>query len=175
VPRMSDTKEAFHSQLLEAWQHRSKLLEETIPLLYVEGLSTRDFKRALSSLWGKSGLSLSSISRTNKALKGAFDNWRHRDLSMEEILYLFLDGIYLGVRGNSGQKETMLPVLMMPGVKPDSFCSTTPGSFPLLLRPLLNTLRNASPSTVSLSVTGDIYAPVMSLSGSSRRLREGLM
>jgi len=72
VPRVSDTEETFRSQLLEGWQRRSKLLEETIPLLYVEGLSTRDFKRALKPLWGKSGLSRSSVSRANKALKEAF-------------------------------------------------------------------------------------------------------
>jgi len=66
VPRVSDTEEIFRSQLLEAWQRRSRLLEETIPLLYVEGLSTRDFKRALKSLWGESGLSRSSVSRANK-------------------------------------------------------------------------------------------------------------
>jgi len=108
VPRVSDTDETFHSQLLEAWQRRSKLLEETIPLLYVEGLSTRDFKRALKPLWGKSGLSRSSVSRANKALKEAFNNWRCRDLSLEEIIYLFLDGIYLGVRGNSRNKEAVL-------------------------------------------------------------------
>lgn len=108
VPRVSDTGEAFHSQLLEAWQRRSQLLEETIPLLYVEGLSTRDFKRALKPLWGKSGLSRSSISRANRALKEAFNNWRHRDLSLEEIIYLFLDGIYLAVRGNSRGMEAVL-------------------------------------------------------------------
>jgi len=108
VPRVSDTEETFRSQLLKAWQRRSKLLEETIPLLYVEGLSTRDFKRALKPLWGKSGLSRSSVSRANKALKEAFNNWRHRDLSLEEIIYLFLDGIYLGVRGNSRNKEAVL-------------------------------------------------------------------
>ena len=108
VPRVSDTREVFHSQLLEAWQRRSKLLEETIPLLYVEGLSTRDFKRALKPLWGKSGLSRSSVSRANKALKEAFNNWRRRDLSLEEIIYLFLDGIYLGVRGNHRDKEAVL-------------------------------------------------------------------
>lgn len=108
VPRVSDTEDTFRSQLLEAWQRRSKLLEETIPLLYVEGLSTRDFKRALQPLWGKSGLSRSSVSRVNKALKDAFHNWRHRDLSFEEILFLFLDGIYLGVRGNSRDKEAVL-------------------------------------------------------------------
>jgi transposase-like protein len=108
VPRVSDTEKTFRSQLLEAWQRRSKLLEETIPLLYIEGLSTRDFKWALKPLWGKSGLSRSSVSRANKALKEAFDNWRRRDLSLEEIIYLFLDGIYLGVRGNSRSKEAVL-------------------------------------------------------------------
>ena len=108
VPRVSDTEEIFRSQLLEAWQRRSRLLEETIPLLYVEGLSTRDFKRALKPLWGESGLSRSSISRANKALKEAFNNWRCRDLSLEDIIYLFLDGIYLGVRGNSRSKEAVL-------------------------------------------------------------------
>ena len=99
VPRMSDTREAFHSQLLKAWQRRSRLLEGTIHLLYIEGLSTRDFKRALKPLWGRSGLPRSSISRANRALKKTFNNWRHRGLSLEEIIYLFLDGIYLGVRG----------------------------------------------------------------------------
>ena len=108
VPRVSDTEETFRSQLLEAWQRRSRLLEETIPLLYVEGLSTRDFKRALKPLWGESGLSRSCISRANKALKEAFYNWRRRDLSLEDIIYLFLDGIYLGVRGNSRSKEAVL-------------------------------------------------------------------
>jgi len=108
MPRVSNTEESFHSILLGAWQRRSKLLEETIPLLYIEGLSTRDFKRALKPLWGKSGLSRSSISRANRALREAFNNWRHRDLSLEDIVYLFLDGIYLGVRGNSRQKEAVL-------------------------------------------------------------------
>jgi transposase-like protein len=108
VPRVSDTGETFRSQLLEVWQRRSKLLEETIPLLYVEGLSTRDFKRALKPLWGKSGLSRSSVSRANRALKEAFNNWRRRDLSLEEIIFLFLDGISLGVRGNSRDKEAVL-------------------------------------------------------------------
>lgn len=108
VPRISDTPETFHSQMLKAWQRRSELLEKTIPLLYVEGLSTRDFSRALKPLWGEAGLSRSSISRANQSLKESFHNWRQRDLSQEDILYLFLDGIYLGVRTNSRSKEAIL-------------------------------------------------------------------
>lgn len=108
TPRVSDTKETFRSRLLKAWQRRSQALEEVIPLLYVEGLSTRDFRRALTPLWGKSGLSKSTISRANQALKESFNNWRKRDLSLEDIVYLFLDGIYLGVRGGSREKEAIL-------------------------------------------------------------------
>jgi transposase-like protein len=108
VPRVSDTQEAFRSQMLDAWQRRSKALDKIIPLLYVEGLSTRDFRRALKPLWGESGLSPSSVSRANRALKESFNNWRRRDLCLEEIIYLFLDGIYLGVRGRSREKEAIL-------------------------------------------------------------------
>jgi len=108
TPRISDIPETFHSQMLKAWQRRSQLLEETIPLLYVEGLSTRDFSRALKPLWGETGLSRSTISRANQSLKESFHNWRERDLSLEDILYLFLDGIYLGVRTNSRSKEAIL-------------------------------------------------------------------
>ena len=31
MPRVSDTKEAFRSQIVEVWQRRSQLLEEVIP------------------------------------------------------------------------------------------------------------------------------------------------
>lgn len=107
MPRVSDTEETFLFLLLEAWQHRSKLLEETISWLYVEGLLTRDFKCALKPLWGKSSPSRFNILWANKALKESFNNWCRRDLSLEKIIYL-LDGIYLGVRVNRLNKEAVL-------------------------------------------------------------------
>lgn len=55
VPRVADAPDTFRSSLLGAWQRRSRLVEEVLPLLYIEGLSTRDFRRALAPLWGKSG------------------------------------------------------------------------------------------------------------------------
>ena len=110
VPRVSQTAEGYRSQLIEAWQRRSRAVEEVIPLLYVEGLSTRDFRRALKPLWGDSGLSRSSVSRANRALQESFHAWRQRDLSEEDIVYVFLDGIYLGVRGKTREKEAVLVV-----------------------------------------------------------------
>ncbi len=108
TPRVSDTVEPFHSGLVRAWERRSRVMDEVIPLLYLEGLSTRDFRRALRPLWGESGLSRSTISRANGALKDAFPAWSERDLSLEEIIYLFLDGIYLGVRKAGQGKDAVL-------------------------------------------------------------------
>ena len=116
LPKVVDCSQPFRRKVLEAWQRRSEALLDVIPCLYVEGLSTRDFKRALKPLWGSSGLSKSSISRANRALKESFKVWRKRDLSEENILYLFLDGYYLRVRQNSREKEG---ILVAHGVRKD--------------------------------------------------------
>lgn len=107
-PKLRDTEEPFHSEILRAWQRRCDELSALIPGLYLEGLSTRDFKRCLNAFWGESGLSRSTISRLNLRLHEEFDLWRRRDLSGEEILILFLDGLYAGVRFGTSDKEAVL-------------------------------------------------------------------
>lgn len=107
-PKVRDSEEPFRSQVLEAWQRKSRTLLEVIPALYVEGLSTRDYKRALKDLWQGAGMSRSTVSRANEQLKVAFDEWRRRSLVAEEIVYLFLDGHYEGVRQGTSAKEAIL-------------------------------------------------------------------
>lgn len=107
-PKIVGAEEPFESKVVERWRRRSQYLETVLPALYVEGLSTRDFKRALKPLLGTSGLSRSSISRVNKALKASFAAWRKRDLSEENIVYLFLDGYYLGIRKGGREKDALL-------------------------------------------------------------------
>ena len=107
-PKIVGAEEPFESKVIERWRRRSQYLEAVLPALYVEGLSTRDFKRALKPLMGESGLSRSSISRVNKALAASFKAWRKRELSEENIVYLFLDGYYLGVRRGGREKEALL-------------------------------------------------------------------
>lgn len=107
-PKIVGAEEPFESKVVDRWQRRSQYLEAVLPALYVEGLSTRDFKRALKPLLGESGLSRSSISRVNKALAASFKTWRKRDLSEENVVYLFLDGYYLGVRKGGREKEALL-------------------------------------------------------------------
>ena len=92
-PKITGGGKGFSSSVIPAYQRLSPRLAETLPHLYAEGLSTRDFERALGPLWGQSGLSPSSISRANKTLYRSFEAWRKRDLSDLDIVYLFLDGI----------------------------------------------------------------------------------
>lgn len=107
-PKIVGADRGFRSNILARWQRKGDALLETLPLLYVEGLSTRDFKRALKPLMGKNGLSKSSISRVTKTLKRSFQEWRKRPLEDKEILYLFLDGYYIGVRAGTNKKEAVL-------------------------------------------------------------------
>jgi len=108
APKVTGALLPFASEVLPAWKRRGEELEETIVQLYAEGLSTRDFGRALGKLWGETGLSKSSVSRANKTLHAAFSAWRRRDLSKEDVLYLFLDGVYLKMRVGKNPAEAVL-------------------------------------------------------------------
>jgi transposase-like protein len=107
-PKVRGTEAPFRSRVLRAWQRASAPLTAVMPALYAEGLSTRDFGRALKPLWKETGLSRSSVSRANAVLWEQFAAWRRRDLSKEEVLYVFLDGYYMGVRRGTTEKEAIL-------------------------------------------------------------------
>jgi transposase-like protein len=108
VPKITGADEPFSVQSIQAYERTSDMILKTIPLLYAEGLSTRDFDRALKPFWKKAGLSRSSVSRANKQLHAEFDAWRRRDLSKLQVLYLFLDGVNERVRFGSSEKEGVL-------------------------------------------------------------------
>ena len=109
MPKVTGALLPHRSEVLPAWKRRSGDLTEVLSLLYAEGLSTRDFRRALGGFWGEAGLSRSSVSRANATLYEAFRQWRRRDLSGEEVLYLFLDGVYLKMRvGNCGAEAVLV-------------------------------------------------------------------
>lgn len=92
-PKVTGGGKGFKSKVIPAYKRLSPQLADLLPQLYAEGLSTRDFKRALAPLMGQSGLSPSAVSRANKSLYKSFEAWRKRDLSDLDIAYLFLDGV----------------------------------------------------------------------------------
>lgn len=113
-PRVSDVPGeagAYRSQLIRPYKRRSEGLDSLFPKLFIEGLATRDFEPALRALVGEDApLSPSSISRLNKAFKEDFIKWKTRRLSDLEIVYIWVDGVYLKA-GISDEKLCALVVI----------------------------------------------------------------
>jgi transposase-like protein len=89
-----------------------------LPVLYLRGLSTGDFRPALESLLGEeaSGLSATSISRMLGLWEEEHTSFRRRSLADRDYVYVWGDGIHLGVRLGEDQK---LCLLVLIGVRPD--------------------------------------------------------
>jgi len=98
VPQIRDSVEPFESVWLAAIGKRSARLRQLIPMLYVRGMSQRDVEAALVEALGVEQTGRTVITEVCKALRPVFRQWQQRDLSGEELVYLFLDGIYLRLR-----------------------------------------------------------------------------
>ena len=108
MPKVTGAEESFSLRSIPAYARSSERVLKTLPLLYAEGLSTRDFDRALRPFWKRAGLSRSSVSRANAELHRQFGAWRRRDLSGTKVLYLFLDAVNERVRFRSSEREGVL-------------------------------------------------------------------
>jgi len=116
MPQVRNTIDAFESVWLRALVRRSDKLAALIPQLYVKGLSTRDIEAALTDALGVEGVSKSTVSVLCKQLHQDFERWQNRDLSDQDILYLFCDGIYLRLRP---EDPKAVAVLCAYGIKTD--------------------------------------------------------
>ena len=90
----------FASAILPRWARRSKSLDALLPVLYLRGISTGDFREALAALLGKDApnLSPSVISRLTAEWKSEYDRWQERDLAARRYVYIWADGVYLQAR-----------------------------------------------------------------------------
>lgn len=126
APRVNDKRvdedtgdgQRFSSKILPAYARRSPKVTEVLPILYLRGLSTGDFRRALEDLLGEdaSGLSPSTISRLCKEWEAHHDRFRKRLLSFSRYAYLFVDGVHVSVRLGEDDKLCLLVVI---GVRED--------------------------------------------------------
>jgi putative transposase len=98
VPQLRDTVEPFESVWLTAIGKRSQGLRQLIPMLYVKGMSQRDVEAALVEALGVEQTGRTVITEVCRQLRPVFRHWQQRDLSGVELVYLFLDGIYLRLR-----------------------------------------------------------------------------
>jgi transposase-like protein len=114
----SGERQKFSSRILPAYARRSPKVGEVIPILYLRGLSTGDFRPALEGLLGEdaAGLSATTVSRLCKEWEAHHDRFRQRLLSFSRYAYLFMDGIHVRVRLGEDPKVCLLIVI---GVRED--------------------------------------------------------
>ncbi len=95
APRINDKRldeqglrQRFSSRILPPYMRRSPKLAEVLPVLYLRGLSTGDFKEALPILLGQeaSDLSPSAICRLTNAWSTEYEAFRRLDLSTKQML-----------------------------------------------------------------------------------------
>ncbi len=125
APRVNDKRvgedgerQRFSSRILPAYARRSPKVGEVIPILYLRGLSTGDFKPALEQLLGEdaSGLSATTITRMSKEWEEHHARFSKRHLGFSRYAYLFMDGIHVQIRLGEDPKVCLLIVI---GVRED--------------------------------------------------------
>lgn len=119
APRVRDRQGSikFSSSILPRYLRRTKSIEELLPWLYLKGLSTGDFSKALTALLGPDapGLSAATISRLKEVWKEEQQQWSRRDLTGKNFVYVWVDGVHFGVR----LEDASQCILVVIGATPD--------------------------------------------------------
>jgi transposase-like protein len=124
APRVDDRRvddagerQRFRSRILPPYMRRSPKVAEVLPILYLRGLSTGDFREALPVLLGKeaAGLSPTTITRLTAEWARDYDAFRQRDLRDRDYVYVWVDGVHFTIR----LEEERLCALVMLGARAD--------------------------------------------------------
>jgi len=124
APRVDDRRRdeqggrrRFSSRILPPYMRRSPKVAEVLPILYLRGLSTGDFRPALEGLLGEEagGLSPTNIARLTACWEQEYATFRRRDLTGREYVYVWVDGVHFNIR----LEDDRLCTLVMIGARPD--------------------------------------------------------
>jgi len=113
IPQTRDGAEPFATKIIEAYRRRSETLEALIPQLYVKGLSVRDVSDAMSAVFEDAGVCPATASRIGQTIQQDFETWQSRSLGGYDLLYLFVDGMYVKLHADRDEKQ---PVLIAYGI-----------------------------------------------------------
>jgi transposase-like protein len=124
APRVNDRRtdgrgerQRFTSEILPPYMRRSPKVAEVLPILYLRGLSTGDFRPALESLLGEdaAGLSATNIARLTSQWETEYQQARRQSLADKDYVYVWVDGVHFNVR----LEDDRLCTLVMIGARPD--------------------------------------------------------
>jgi len=126
-PRVRGLDEPFESRVLPLFERRTKEVNELLPQLYLHGLAQGDFDLAMRGLLGDdAALSPSTIARLKESWQAEWAAWRERDLSELEVVYLWVDGVYVKA-GLEKEKAALLVVLAALSDGTKQFVAIVPG------------------------------------------------
>ena len=109
VPR--DRQGTFKTAILPKDRQYEEALAQDLSMLFLAGLSSRSLAMISRRLIGRK-LSHTEISNANRGLDEAVEKWRNRNLSKEQIQYLFVDGVNFDMRiAGKVQKVSVLVVI----------------------------------------------------------------
>ena len=93
----------FRSSLVPPYVRRAKSVEAVLPWLYLHGVSTGNMQEALAALLGPeaAGLSASAVARLKGCWTEEYRLWRRAKLGKDRWVYLWVDGIYSGLRAEN--------------------------------------------------------------------------
>jgi putative transposase len=106
----------WKSNVLPAYQRRTKAADALIAGAYLAGTNTRRVRRALAALFG-GAVSKDTVSRVWRKVKTDWEGWNQRALADEPIVRLILDGTVVRVRLD--KKATTICLLVVLGIRAD--------------------------------------------------------
>lgn len=106
----------WKSNVLPAYQRRTKAADALIAGAYLAGTNTRRVRRALAALFG-GAVSKDTVSRGWRKVKTDWEGWNQRSLADEPIIRLILDGTVVRVRLD--KKATTICLLVVLGIRAD--------------------------------------------------------
>ncbi len=114
APRIDDRREGekFLSSILPPYLRKSPKVESLLPILYLKGLSTGDFKSALAEFLGEGtmGLSPSSIVKLKRIWEDEFELWSRRSIN-KKYVYMWVDGVNVQIRLGEDKKTCLLVII----------------------------------------------------------------
>jgi len=112
MPRVRNNQESFDSQLLAPYQRTGQTVLDTLPDLYLYGVSGGDFRDALGTLFGEqAALSNATITRLRQHWYNRYLRWHNQPLD-RHYAYVYADGVYV----KSGPASEHLALLVVIGV-----------------------------------------------------------
>jgi putative transposase len=108
-PRVRDaSKLGFESRVLGKHVTRTWALESLVISSFLRGLSTRDVEAALEETFDESLASRSTVSRVLEDTRERYRRWCRRRLDGYDVVYCFLDAVYLKLHPDDTPAEGVL-------------------------------------------------------------------